>query len=211
MKVFCLYLALVTGTCAHAAIHVVGETEPCLRIVNTNLFDFSKAGEKFRVRGTVTKVYPLSVEVSHPGAQGYYMVEKLPYPSSLIGPGETLSILVAIKMSHYSNGQPRLISSGNYMALAPSMKIYFRPGIEYQQVYLLHSPYTRVGERVDTVAVPTTQATNLFDCGIPFDGGITNQFPFIYRLEENFVRKIKLTNAIVPPPADPGTNAMLKM
>lgn len=160
---------------------------PAIRLVGTNLFDFSKAGKLFHVRGKVTKIYPQSTEISVVAGTEYRMVDSLPYSGSLATTADQADILEAINISHYSDGTERHLSVAQYVLLPNRFRIYFEPVPAYRKVYLLHPPESKLGQTISVVFVPT-KTPNFYDCGVPFTGD-TNSFHSIYRLESDSIKK----------------------
>jgi hypothetical protein len=170
-----------------------------LRLVGTNLFDFSKAGPSFHIIGNVTQIYPKSVEISIMVGQGYRLKSHSPIPAELMDTSDMLVALAAVRMGSYDNGSPRLISAGQYFSMSVEMRMMFEPFTEYRKYYLLNAKFAQVGQTLNATVVPTA-AAGFYDCGSQFTGD-TNDFKFFYRLVGDKI--IKAAIATNQPSAKP--------
>ena len=181
-----------------------------LRLVGTNLFDFSDAGanSRFHVLGTVAKIYPQSVELhsfysyyeryvfSVPGASSLAM--------SLLGPKNVLAmkagdmdatsrgVAVAdmINSLPYQKPSAPLITPEQYNFLDSNTKNDYRQLAVCVTNYLLNSSNLKVGMVINGFAIPTRN-NGFYDCGFPFSGD-TNKFRIIYKIKQN--RVVTTTN-----------------
>ena len=172
-----------------------------LRLVGTNLYDltFADAKSGYRVHGTVSKVYPQSVEVTIPYGIAYqrYMFGD---PTGLISPSDMLGMkaddLDAIQRGvavadmlnstdYYSNYfNPPPITTAQYFSLDPEMRKNYKQVIVYAKVYILNYQQTVAKGDVINCAVVPTKYRGFYDCGIPFSGD-TNQFVYTYAVVRN--------------------------
>jgi hypothetical protein len=119
-----------------------------LRLVGTNLYDFATADAKsgYRVQGTLSKIYPQSIEVTIQCGIGYqrfkfgtdslYAIsdaDKI-YLSHL--PEAEQQEVVDEIYSNYFNPPP--ISDSQYAALGSTMKQNYKPVALYSEVFLLN-------------------------------------------------------------------------
>lgn len=177
-----LLLALLLAIQASAQ-----NTNLSLRLVGTNLYDFSKAGPAFHIIGPVTKVYPQSIEITILAAEGYSLRDHSPIPGSMMDSSDLLLTLAAFRMGTNPDGSRRLLSSGAYFGLSPAMRLMFEPATKYKKFYLLNARFGKVGQTLNATAVPTINP-GFFDCGIPFTGD-TNGFKYIYRMVNDKIFK----------------------
>lgn len=181
-----------------------------LRIVGTNLYDFSGVDEKssFRIRGKVVKLFPKSAEISVPNGVGYqrYLFAA---PSGLIRPNDLLgmkadktesvqrgvaAVAAMDRSGAYSNYfNPPPITQAQYYTLDAEMRKNYKPVQLYRSVYLLNYPSAFVeGQEVNCAAVPDKNR-GFFDCGSPFIGN-TNDYRLTYVVTQ---RRIQVrTNAL---------------
>ena len=188
-----------------------------LRMIGTNLYDFSSAGINscYRIRAKVSKIYPQSTEIITP----YLFYERYVFPapgasalaSSLLGSSDLMAMKagnqdaiqrgVAVarminELPHKTPSSPP-ITLHQYSALDPAMKNNYREITIYATNYLLHCSNSKVGSIVDCFAVPT-KYRGFYDCGIPFTGE-PNEFKIIYRVLLNGI--IAVTNLPFTPSA----------
>jgi hypothetical protein len=180
------------------------------RLVGTNLYDFTLASKSiYRARGTISKIYPKSIEVTVPAGIGYqrYLFGD---PTGLISPSDMLGMkadnvysiergaAVANMINstdYYSNYfNPPPITEDQYNSLDSQMKKNYKQVLLYTKIYLLNYPCSVIkGQVIDCPAVPTKYIA-FYDCGIPFIGD-TNQFAHIYVVMQN--RIVVRTNSAV--------------
>ncbi len=155
------------------------------RLVGTNLYDFSLAGPKsvYCLRGEVTRVYPQTIELLIRTGTSLQFDKSSPAVGNAIkngGPGEHLQMAAAMAIGQDDKGNPRPISAGQYLAMAPAMRQYFSTVTNYAKVSIINPPPAKRGQVIACIAVPTLNK-GFFDCGKPFDGN-RNEFKFIYRV-----------------------------
>ena len=151
-----------------------------LRLIGTNLYDFTLAGDKcvYRIRGQVSQVFTKAVQVGIPTGVEYERVQSPPISSAQMDSSDMLQALVAMKMSTDDKGNSRTISVGQYFSLNSAMRQHFTSVTKYATVYVLNYPKSvNVGQPFDYIAIPTKDK-GYYDCGITFTGG-TNQFSTI--------------------------------
>ena len=180
------------------------------RLVGTNLYDFSSAGanSRFHIRGTVSKMYPQSIEVH----TFYQLYERYVFPApgasalamSLLGPQDVLSMKAGnmdaigrgVAVAQIINALPHEkpsappITPQQYYSLDATAKNDYRAITICVTNYLLHCANLKVGNIVDGFAIPTKDK-GFYDCGIPFTGD-ANKFEIIYRVLPN--RIVEATN-----------------
>jgi hypothetical protein len=75
-----------------------------LRLVSTNLYDFSDAGQIYHLRGEVSKIYPQSIGVSIASRTGFHVVKTPPIPASEMTSEDLLALLAAFRMGYNDDG-----------------------------------------------------------------------------------------------------------
>ena len=164
-----------------------------LRLVDTNLYDFSGAGSIYHVCGTVSKIYPQSIEIK---IFGFRLVDgQIAIRLMNDDPESMRTALAAYAIGiNEANGirTTRLLNQTEYRALSPELQQYFEPASI--TMFLLNSPATEVGQVIDAVAVPTPNK-GFYDCGKTFTGD-TNQFRKMYYVLQDRIVGIFTANEI---------------
>ena len=174
-----------------------------LRLVDTNLYDFSAAGPRslYRIHGPVTQVYPQSVQVQVPTGAGFEFIPPPPgVTPEMLGMDDLQTMLLAMRIGRETNGTLRLISAKQYLSFGPRLQEHFRSVTRHTETYLVNYPTKlRVGQAVDCVAVPTAD-NRFFDYGIPFTGD-ASQFATVSVVLSN--RIVFQRNPAAPAPCPP--------
>lgn len=161
MKLMCLLLAALLSCAASAQI-------ANLRMVGTNLYDFTHAGNAFIVGGSedrparIVKRYPKSAKVEIYAD----MAEWLPNPYWDGGPLNQFYIRETFRIhdSAYAAAAGRPAKAGSWVFYTST-----------NTIYILNPPPS-----LPCMAVPTS-TPGFYDCGVPFHGD-SSQFRYIYRL-----------------------------
>jgi hypothetical protein len=197
--IFLFIFAAVVGMNSFAQIQTVTASNPSLRLIGTNLFDMSQAGPAFHIIGEVTKIYPQSVEVSIPVAQGFRLKADAGAGALYEGSGEMLRTLYGLQAGTNPDGSLRLISAGQLLAMSPELRAMYEPATEYNKYYLLNAKFAQVGQTLNATVVPTINP-GFYDCGVQFTGD-TNDFKLIYRLVGDQIIKTPVLSSTNAAPA----------
>jgi hypothetical protein len=164
-----------------------------LRLVGTNLYDFTHAGPAFHVRGFVAHYYARSTEILV--ASGRY---KIAPPVDPLTDDRSARILEGRDfdefMGVYHLTRNGVITEQQFRNLDYAHQRHFTP--IFSSVFLLNYPTpgspaptekidskVRHATEVDCIAVATS-AKGYYDCGSPFHGD-TNQFALTYVITQN--------------------------
>jgi hypothetical protein len=165
------------------------------RMIGTNVYDFTYAGSPahpsgYLLSGTITRIYPKSVEVSIPSGTVFIPdVDSIRKSMFEDGPGGQLQALSALRL-----GQ-RPMALGEFMALSPEMRANFKEVETYKQVYILdlskdvQDHNLTVGANIQTLAVPTT-IPDFWDHGIKLTNVPTSGF---FRIFPDRITRISTT------------------
>jgi hypothetical protein len=128
-------------------------------MIGTNVYDFSFAGGSacaYSVRGTITRIYPKSVEIiSAAGTVFVPAMGNIRGSVSYDGPSGQLQALAALKMGE------KPLSPGAFYSLSPEMRSYFMEVQTYRTNYVLNltdivlAQKATIGDRIQTLAIPT--------------------------------------------------------
>ena len=148
-----------------------------LRLIGTNLFDFSRAGHGSYYLGgdliRIVKLYPQAaqVEIKH------VSMEFIPDPQPIPDPGDPADMLHALAQFKMRQSIPRNLSPGAAWALGISG--HEEQVVTTTTIYVINHP-TNLGYKIDYCAVPTT-TPGFWDHGIPFIGNPL-RYKYIYRV-----------------------------
>jgi hypothetical protein len=182
--VFVLFIILLkTSVCSQSA------AAADLRIIGTNLFDFSSAGPSFTLGGPsmrIVKIYPQSVQIEINSSEVEFVPEiQRPTPGD---PSDLLRALGQFRATPNSDGTPVHLSAG-------AAWIMGIPGHEEQvmkttTIYLLNYPKSNGYTLEECHAVPTS-IRGFWDCGIPFSGN-PYEFKYVYRVLSDRIKRERL-------------------
>lgn len=155
------------------------------RLVGTNLYDFSKVGNFYKLSGPclhIVKVYPKSVQVRVDQVEEQFVPEySRPIPGD---PASMLYTLSQFRMMHNNDGSPVKMSPAAAWMMGIDgheievPKTYF--------IYILNYPGGTEGSQPECFAVPTARR-GVYDCGVPFTGD-PDDYKYIYRVGEESIK-----------------------
>lgn len=154
-----------------------------LRIVGTNLFDFSRAANAtnpgiYRLTGKVVQRFSEAIKIEITKSELVFVPEiSRPYPGD---PSSMMQTLAQIRLTTDQRGQPRRISPA--AAFMHGMDGHYESATKTSVVFLLNFKYAEGapdGSNIDCFAVPTKIA-GYWDFGTPYSG--TNYFTTIYQV-----------------------------
>lgn len=169
-----------------------------LRLIGTNLYDFTYAGPANHIRGKVTSINQTTnarvAEITFAAAVEYRMVKDLPQSPSIMTTQDQLELATAFQLSHYDNGQEKPISVGQYMSFSIPLRQYFQPTNRMVTLYLLNPPDSAEVDNQIDCAVIATSKPGIYDFG-KYVVGDLDQFRFMYRVLPTRIQRIALTNS----------------
>lgn len=171
MKTFNWPLLLVCFSCS-------AQTD--LRIVGTNLYDFTKAGPSFHLGGNsmqIIKTYPQSVKIEIKNVHTEFVPElptyQSPFGASTFNFGSSSGFLDSYAKTRIVSEHKLSAGEAFSMGISGHDELFVTKTI----IYLLHPP---AGYNLDCYAIPTKSA-GFWDCGEPFSGDQYG-FKYIYRV-----------------------------
>jgi hypothetical protein len=214
----CLFtLATLTNSDANVAVRppeAATQTAPTaqlrdspLRIIGTNLYDFSRVldtASQYQLSGRVIRVFPKSLLIHLELGSESVFVPDIQRPVTG-DPRDLLRTLAQVRMAYDTNGQPRRISAGE--AFTYGIPGNFEQIPKTAEILLLNPPPATLHEAITFIAMPistavlpgpvpqsepeadfqrryggsASQKVNVWDCGQPFSGDIRS-FSKIHRV-----------------------------
>ena len=176
-------LTFTVGSCMLVGRSVVAQD---LRIVGTNLYDFSgistlgSTDSPYIVAGIVQEAAPARVHVRQVTTE-FRMDPHINLATN--GPREMLGAMAAAKMAE------KPLTAGQVLALSPNLRQYVKKIEHVRDAILLNYPEPcEPGQNLRACAVPVDGKPSVYDYGMPTELGMATNFSIIYHVYASDIR-----------------------